>query len=74
MTSGSSIPLKKLLQLFSEKPIDGRPAPDPGDDHLWALAGCHPGARLISGDLLLLDKPPLDFVVIAPRQFLQASS
>jgi len=54
------------------EPAAGLPAPDPGDDHLWALAGCHPGACLITGDRLLLDKPPGDFMVIAPRQFLES--
>ncbi|MHB8708742.1 MAG: PIN domain-containing protein [Desulfuromonadales bacterium] len=53
------------------EPSGGLPAPDPGDDHLWALAGCHPGACLVTGDRLLLDNPPADVRVITPRQLLE---
>ena len=52
------------------EPATGLPAPDPGDDHLWALAGCHPGTFLITGDRLLLDNPHSGSKVLSPRQFL----
>ena len=51
------------------EPAEGVPAPEPGDDHLWALAGCYPGAALITGDRLLLETSA-DFPVMSPRRFL----
>lgn len=39
-------------------------APDPGDDHLWALLGSEPDAILVTGDGLLLDNPRSGRVVI----------
>ena len=45
--------------LWREPPPSTRSAaPDPGDDHLWALLGTEPGAMLVTGDKLLLDNPP----------------
>ena len=32
-------------------------APDPGDQHLWALLALEPAALRVSGDRLLLQKP-----------------
>jgi len=51
------------------EPAGGIPAPDPGDDHLWALTGCHPGICLVTGDRLLLDNPHPGIVVVSPRYF-----
>jgi putative PIN family toxin of toxin-antitoxin system len=39
-------------------------APDPGDDHLWALLASEPGAILVTGDALLLDNPRAGSAVI----------
>ncbi|MFM8554770.1 MAG: putative toxin-antitoxin system toxin component, PIN family [Betaproteobacteria bacterium] len=39
-------------------------APDPGDDHLWALLASEPGAVLVTGDELLLDNPRANATVI----------
>ena len=39
-------------------------APDPGDDHLWALLDSEPDAILVTGDRLLLDNPRSGRVVI----------
>jgi putative PIN family toxin of toxin-antitoxin system len=39
-------------------------APDPGDDHLWALLGSELGAILVTGDALLLDNPRAGSTVI----------
>lgn len=39
-------------------------APDPGDDHLWVLLACEPGAMLVTGDGLLLDNPRAGSAVI----------
>ena len=42
-------------------------APDPGDDHLWALLTACPGSILVTGDRRLLDHPPVNSSVILPR-------
>ena len=42
-------------------------APDPGDDHLWALLASCPRGQLITGDRLLLENPPGDAAVTSPR-------
>jgi putative PIN family toxin of toxin-antitoxin system len=42
-------------------------APDPGDDHLWALLTAEPGSVLVTGDGLLLKKPPKQAAVISAR-------
>ena len=44
-------------------------APDPGDEHLWALVATHPGAVLVTGDQLLIDKPPKRTRAVSPRTF-----
>ena len=49
------------------------PAPDSGDNHLWALLQAVPGAALVTGDKLLQDNPPSFARVISPRQFLSLS-
>jgi putative PIN family toxin of toxin-antitoxin system len=46
-------------------------APEPGDDHLWALLAVHPGSILVTGDRLLLDNPPDFASVLTPRSFLE---
>lgn len=47
------------------------PAPDRGDDHLWALLNTHVGSILVTGDRLLLDQPPAGNAVISPRTWLE---
>ncbi len=49
-------------------------APDPGDNHLWALLDSQPDSVLITGDQLLLKKPPLTNPVMTPRVFLDSIS
>ncbi len=46
-------------------------APDPGDDHLWALLDTVPAAVLVTGDRALLDDPPEGRSVISPRSFVE---
>ncbi len=46
-------------------------APEPGDDHLWALMAAHKGCILVTGDRLLLDNPPDFASVISPRSFIE---
>ena len=44
-------------------------APDPRDDHLWALLASCPQGQLVTGDRLLLENPPGDASVTSPRHF-----
>jgi predicted nucleic acid-binding protein len=46
-------------------------APDPGDNHLWALLNCHPKTALVTGDRLLLENPPPGSKILTPREFLE---
>ena len=47
-------------------------APDPGDDHLWALLASYPQGPLITGDRRLLENPPSGAFVVSPRHFVSA--
>ena len=53
------------------EPDEGGRAPDPGDDHLWALLATHPGSVLVTGDRLLLENPPERASVVSPRGFME---
>ena len=55
----------------SGEPKSSGGAPDAGDSHLWALLASYPQALLITGDRLLLEKPPRDASVIPPRRFVE---
>jgi len=46
-------------------------APDPGDDHLWALLRIREAPVLVTGDQLLLENPPAFASVISPRSFVE---
>lgn len=48
------------------EPSGGPSAPDPGDDHLWALLHAHAGSTLITGDRALLEAPTATGSVIGP--------
>ena len=52
------------------EPKPGSPAPDRGDDHLWALLSAYSGSILITGDRLLLENPPKQSSVISPSAWL----
>lgn len=43
-------------------------APDPGDDHLWALLAGDADAALITGDHLLLDRPRPGRAALTPAE------
>jgi len=62
-----------LVELTSNaiwrEPESAASAPDPGDNHLWALLDAYPGSILITGDRLLLDHPPERSSAIAPRTY-----
>ena len=45
---------------------EAAPAPDPGDDHLWALLDAYSRSILITGDRLLRQAPLAGSSVIAP--------
>lgn len=49
------------------EPNHASPAPDRGDDHLWALLGAYAGSILITGDRLLLENPPARSSVISSK-------
>lgn len=51
------------------EPAAASKAPDPADQHLWALLAAFPQALLITGDQLLLKDPPAPGSVISPRRF-----
>ncbi len=54
-----------------DEPVSTGFAPDPGDNHLWALLASHSQALLVTGDRLLLERPPGDASVISPRHFVE---
>lgn len=49
-------------------------APDPADDHLWALLACEPEAMLVTGDKLLTENPPAQGRIISPSAYLAFSA
>ena len=51
------------------EPGTGPRAPDPGDDHVWALLHAHVASTLITGDRALLEAPLAGSSVIAPRSW-----
>lgn len=57
--------------MWREPPIAGN-APDPGDNHLWALLESHPGARLVTGDRLLIEHPPHVGAAMSPRRCIES--
>lgn len=58
--------------LWRESPGADIPAPDRGDDHLWALLANEPDAALITGDRLLLDKPLEAGRVLSPIEYIRS--
>ncbi len=52
------------------EPKPGSPAPDRGDDHLWAMLSAYSGSILVTGDRLLLKNPPTPSSVISPSTWL----
>ena len=50
-------------------PVVSDIAPDVGDNHLWALLASHPQGLLVTGDRLLVEKPPSGASVISARHF-----
>jgi putative PIN family toxin of toxin-antitoxin system len=59
-----------VVNAFWREPKPGAQAPDPGDDHLWALLNSLRGAVLVTGDRLLLENPPGFASVLTPRSFI----
>jgi putative PIN family toxin of toxin-antitoxin system len=54
------------------EPSSSAPAPDRGDDHLWALLAAHENSILVTGDRLLQAKPPAASQVISPATWVEA--
>ena len=50
-------------------PVDGPPAPDPGDQLLWDLLSARPDLRLVTGDKLLLRDTDMPGRVLSPADF-----
>lgn len=44
-------------------------APDPGDGYLWALLNYSDNCQLVTGDTLLIERPPKNGTVISARKF-----
>lgn len=62
-----------VTQAVWREPEEAGAAPDPGDDHLWALLATQPGAMLVTGDRLLLENPPEGRSVVSPRGFMEVA-
>lgn len=56
------------------EPHRSAPAPDRGDDHLWALLAAYENSILVTGDRLLQANPPPDSHVISPATWLETFS
>ncbi len=52
------------------EPTHQTAAPDPGDKHLWSLLLMQPGAVLVTGDKLLIERAPAEGEVMLPRSFI----
>ncbi|MCK9274581.1 MAG: PIN domain-containing protein [Syntrophales bacterium] len=59
------------LDAIWREPQAAAAAPDPGDDHLWALMSAVPGSILVTGDQLLLKNPPPGASVLSPRSYME---
>ena len=57
------------LNALWREPLNSNHAPDPGDNHLWALLDSHPNSLLITGDQLLLDHAHDHALVMSPANF-----
>lgn len=52
------------------EPKAGSPAPDRGDEHLWALLSAYSGSILVRDDRLMRENPPTRSSVISPGTWL----
>jgi uncharacterized protein len=53
--------------IWREPPQDAaHSAPDPGDNHLWALLASEPSCVLVTGDRLLLENPRSGSSIVTP--------
>lgn len=58
--------------IVSEPTAAKSSAQDPEDQHLWDLLASSSGAVLVTGDMELIQKAPLDTSVMLPRAFVEA--
>ena len=59
------------LNALWREPFEKGAAPDPGDNHLWALLDHEPNAVLVTGDQRLLNDPHDHAIVMRPAVFLE---
>jgi predicted nucleic acid-binding protein len=57
--------------VFRDPPESHADAPDPGDQHLWALLGLLPDAPLVTGDTELVTNAPPDASVLSSADYLE---
>lgn len=57
------------LNALWREPVAYGNAPDPGDNHLWALLDHEPEAILVTGDQKLLSDPHEQAIVVSPAVF-----
>lgn len=53
------------------EPATSHEAPDPGDNHLWALLASQADSLLVTGDLLLIEHPPGKSPVMSARSYVE---
>ncbi len=53
------------------EPAPSEAAPDSSDSHLWRLLAAEYGSILVTGDKLLLSRPPTAHSVISPRSYVE---
>lgn len=59
------------LNALWREPLGDGNAPDPGDNHLWALLDHEPRAILVTGDQRLLGEPHDKAMVVSPATFFE---
>lgn len=57
-----------------QKGHEGNDAPNKGDNNLWDLLQHHKSPVLITGDLLLVEKPLQKASIILPRTYMETFS
>ena len=65
-----AVPTDLVANARWREPASEPPAPDPGENHLWALLAQR-DVVLVTGDRLLLKSPPAPASVLSARSFLE---
>ena len=61
-----------VMNAVWREPPPAADAPDSGDNHLWRLLASEYGSILVTGDKLLLNRPPIGHSVVSPGNFLES--